>query len=170
MDTVIRGNAVVYNYDDISTDQIYPGKYVNITNPSEIASHILEGADTTLRKRFRHRKIFVVGRNFGCGSSREHAVIGLKEVGIKAVLASSVGRIWYRNAINLALPIIICPGISDKVEEGNELEVNVKTGVINNVAKDDIYIGEGLSDFIMNIFMNGGIKQMMLNYNSTEIG
>ena len=168
MELTIKGNAIVYNHDDISTDQIFPGKYVNITNPPDIAEHILEGADITLRERFRSGNIFVVGENFGCGSSREHAVIGIKEAGIKVVIASSAGRIWYRNAINLALPVIFCSGISNKVIEGDELEVDLKTGVIYNITKDETYNGDPLSDFIMNIFENGGIKQMMLNKNTGE--
>lgn len=168
MDTIIKGNAIVYNHNDISTDQIYPGKYVNITDPAEIATHILEGADTTLRERFKSGNIFIVGENFGCGSSREHAVIGIKESGIKVVIASSAGRIWYRNAINLALPVIFCPGLSEKITEGEELEVDLMSGVIKNITKNEIYQGEALSDFIMNIFKNGGMKQMMLNKNSYE--
>lgn len=168
MNTIIKDRAVVYNHNDVSTDQIFPGKYVNITKPSEIASHIMEGADVTLRERFKYGKIFVVGENFGCGSSREHAVIGIKEIGVRVVLAGSSGRIWYRNAINLALPVIICSGISSKIDEGDELEVNLKTGTIYNATKNETYYGEGLSDFVMNIFENGGIKQMMQNYNSIK--
>lgn len=163
MEFTIKGKATVYNYDDISTDQIYPGKYVNITEPSEIAEHILEGADTTLRERFKTGSIFVVGENFGCGSSREHAVIGIKESGVQVVIAGSAARIWYRNAINLALPVIICPGLSSKVTEGDELEADLKTGWIRNLTTNEVYEGEPLSDFILNIFENGGFKQMMLN-------
>ncbi|MDF2615710.1 MAG: leuD [Sedimentibacter sp.] len=165
MEFKVKGKATVYDYDDISTDQIYPGKYVNISNPSEIAEHILEGADTTLRERFKTNSIFVVGENFGCGSSREHAVIGIKESGVNVVIASSASRIWYRNAINLALPVIICNGISKRVTEGDELEVDFKKGKITNITKNEEYDGEPLSDFIMNIFENGGIKQMMLKKN-----
>ena len=163
MEFKIEGKAIVYNHDDISTDQIFPGKYVNISNPPEIAEHILEGADPTLRERFKSGNIFIVGENFGCGSSREHAVIGIKEAGIKVVIASSAGRIWYRNAINLALPVIFCHGLSSKVIEGDELEVNLQSGLITNISKNETYQGEPLSDFIINIFENGGIKQMMLN-------
>lgn len=165
MEFKIKGKVIVYDHDDISTDQIFPGKYVNISNPPEIVEHILEGADPTLRERFKSGNIFIVGENFGCGSSREHAVIGIKEAGIEVVIASSAGRIWYRNAINLALPVIFCPGLSSKVIEGDELEVNLQSGIITNISKNETYQGEPLSDFIMNIFENGGIKQMMLNNN-----
>ncbi|HKL10122.1 MAG TPA: 3-isopropylmalate dehydratase small subunit [Clostridia bacterium] len=168
MELTIKSSAIVYNHDDISTDQIFPGKFVSISNPPEIVEHILEGADVTLRERFKSGNIFVVGENFGCGSSREQAVIGIKEAGIKLVIASSAGRIWYRNAINLALPVIFCPGASNKVAEGDELQVNLKTGIIKNITKEETYNGEPLSDFIMNIFENGGIKQMMLNKNSNQ--
>ena len=165
MELKIKGRTIVYNHDDISTDQIYPGKYVNISNPSEIANHILEGADVTLYERFKTGNIFVVGENFGCGSSREHAVIGIRESGIKVVIASSAARIWYRNAINLALPVIICPECSNHVLEGEELEVDLKSGKITNITKGVDYQGEPLSEFIMNIFENGGLKQMMLKQN-----
>lgn len=165
MKHTVKGKAIVYDFDDISTDQIYPGKYVNTSVPAEMAKHILDGADLTLKERFKIGNIFIVGENFGCGSSREHAVIGIKEAGIKVVIASSAGRIWYRNAINLALPVIFCPDLSKKVKEGEEVEVNLQTGEILNTTTKVTYQGEPLSDFIMNIFENGGIKQMMLkNY------
>src|SRR5699024_1478233 len=105
----------------------------------------------------------------GCGSSREHAVIGIKEAGIKVVIASSAGRIWYRNAINLALPVIFCPGASKLIQEGDELDVDLETGKISNITRDESYQGEPLSDFIMDIFNNGGIKQVMLDRNSKNI-
>lgn len=163
MNTLIRGKAVVYNHDDISTDQIFPGKYVNLIDPTEIAEHILEGADVTLKDRFKKGNIFIVGENFGCGSSREHAVIGLKEAGVKVVIASSTGRIWYRNAINLALPVIFSPGLSNMIAEGEEIQIDLKTGEIYSISQDKVFEGEPLSDFIMNIFENGGIKQMIAN-------
>ncbi len=166
MDYVIKSKAVVYDYDDISTDQIYPGKYINLFEPAEIAEHVLEGADVTLKERFKTGHIFVAGNNFGCGSSREHAVISLKASGVKLVITSAPGRIWYRNAINLALPVMICPELSKKVVEGDELEVNLRSGEIKNLTQNSIYQGEPLPEFIMNIIENGGIKQMMLKKNS----
>lgn len=169
MNNLVKGKSVVYDFDDISTDQIFPGKYVNLIKKDDIVEHILEGADTTLRDRLKVSKIFVVGENFGCGSSREHAVIGIKEAEIEVVIASSAGRIWYRNAINLALPVIFCPGASKLIQEGDELEVNLETGKISNITRNESYQGEPLSDFIMDIFNNGGIKQVMLNMNSKNI-
>lgn len=163
MNTRIKGKAVVYNHDDISTDQIFPGKYINLINPTQMAEHILEGADKTLKDRFKKGSIFIVGENFGCGSSREHAVIGLKEAGVEVVIASSAGRIWYRNAINLALPVIFSPGLSNMIHEGEEIEVDLKTGEIYSITQDKLFTGEPLTDFIMNIFEQGGIKQMLAN-------
>lgn len=97
------------------------------------------------------------------GSSREHAVIGLKEAGVEVVIASSAGRIWYRNAINLALPVIFSPGLSNMINEDKEIEVDLKTGEIYSLTQDKVLQGELLTDFIMNIFENGGIKQMLTN-------
>lgn len=162
---IIKGDAVVYNYDDISTDQIFPGKYCNLTDKDEIVEHILEGADTSLRDRLKASDIFVVGENFGCGSSREHAVIGIKEAGIKLVIASSAGRIWYRNAINLALPVIFCPGASEEIDEKDVLEVDLDTGVINNLTKNKKLQGEPLSEFIIEMLESGGIQETMKKRN-----
>lgn len=168
METVIKGKSIVYNYDDISTDQIFPGKYVNLTDKADIVEHILEGADITLKDRIKTGKILVVGENFGCGSSREHAVIGIKESGIEVVLAGSAGRIWYRNAINLALPVIFCKDIGFKVTEGDILEINLQTGEINNITKSELYIGEPVSEFILDVFKKGGLKNMIQELNATD--
>lgn len=166
MEDMIKGKSVVYDHDDISTDQIFPGKYVNLTKKEDIVDHILEGADITLRDRLKASEIFVVGENFGCGSSREHAVIGIKEAGIKVIIAGSAGRIWYRNAINLGLPVIFCENASKLIHEGDEVEVDLNSGKIFNISQNEGYQGEPLSEFIMDIFKNGGIKQVMLERNS----
>jgi 3-isopropylmalate/(R)-2-methylmalate dehydratase small subunit len=161
---VIRGKAVVLNMNDVSTDHIYPAKYINLTDPAEIAEHVLEGADKSLKERFKTvGNILVTGNNFGSGSSREHAVITLKEAGVKAVIANTVGRIWYRNAINLALPVIFCPGLVDLVSEGDELELNLNMGQVRNWIKGTVQQGQPLSDFVLNVLAHGGIKPMMLH-------
>jgi 3-isopropylmalate/(R)-2-methylmalate dehydratase small subunit len=161
---VIRGKAVVLNMNDVSTDHIYPAKYINLTDPAEIAEHVLEGADKSLKERFKTvGNILVTGNNFGSGSSREHAVITLKGAGVKAVIANTVGRIWYRNAINLALPVIFCPGLVDLVSEGDELELNLNMGQVRNWIKGTVHQGQPLSDFVLNVLAHGGIKPMMLH-------
>jgi 3-isopropylmalate/(R)-2-methylmalate dehydratase small subunit len=158
----ISGKVVVYNHDNISTDQIYPSPYGYIQDPKEMAEHVLEGADRTLKDRFREvGTIFVTGNNFGCGSSREFAVIVLKESGVQAVVAKSAGRIWYRNAVNLALPVLFCQTLSDSIQEGAEIEIDIEKGTIREVATGVVHQGEAPGDFIMGIYNEGGIKPMM---------
>lgn len=162
----IAGKAVVYNHDDVSTDQIYPGPYCTLTDPKQIAEHVLEGADTTLKDRFKAGgSIFVTGENFGCGSSREMAVISLKESGVKAVVVKSVGRIWYRNAINLGLPVLLCQTLADNVQEGDELEVDMEVGIVRNIATGATYQGEVPNEFILGMFKHGGITPLIRKKN-----
>lgn len=159
---IISGKAVVYNHDNISTDQIYPSPYGYIQDPKEMAEHVLEGADRTLKDRFRTvGTIFVTGSNFGCGSSREFAVIALKESGVQAVIAKSAGRIWYRNAVNLGLPVLFCRTLSDSIKEGVELEINMEKGIVSEVATGAVHQCEAPGEFIMDIYREGGIKPLM---------
>lgn len=158
----INGRAVVHNQDDISTDQIFSGGHLNITDHKEMAMHVMEGADKTLKDRFQAGgNILVTGNNFGCGSSREQAVIGLQAAGVEAVVVKSAGRIWYRNAINLALPVIICNDAADNTKEGDNLSIDLSTGVIRNMTAGLDFQGEPLSEFVMNIFLSGGVTAMM---------
>ncbi len=162
MDFIIKDKAVVLKMDNVSTDQIFPGSYVNISDPKQMAEHVLEGADKTIRGRFQNvGRILVTGSNFGCGSSREQAVIALIESGVKVVVAGSVARIWYRNAINLALPVIICPDAAALVSEGDTLTIDLAAGTIV-MADGQILRGEPVGDFVLNIFQSGGIKPLML--------
>ncbi|HOE17509.1 MAG TPA: 3-isopropylmalate dehydratase [Syntrophorhabdaceae bacterium] len=158
----ISGKAVVYNHDNISTDQIFPGQYGYIQDMKEMAEHTLEGADRTIRERFRTvGNIFVSGSNFGCGSSREFAVIVLIESGVKAVIVKSAARIWYRNAVNLGLPVLFCPTLPDAVAEGAEVEIDLEKGTVLDVATGALHQGEAPSEFIIGIYREGGIKPLM---------
>jgi 3-isopropylmalate/(R)-2-methylmalate dehydratase small subunit len=158
----VRGRAVVLRMHDVSTDHIYPVKYINLSDPAQIAEHVLEGVDASLKERFKTvGPILVAGSNFGCGSSREHAVITLKEAGVQAVVASSVARIWYRNAINLALPVMICPGMVDHVQDGDELGIDFRAGCITNLTHGTAHQGQPLPEFVLTVFARGGIKPMM---------
>jgi 3-isopropylmalate/(R)-2-methylmalate dehydratase small subunit len=158
----VRGRAVVLGMHDVSTDHIYPVKHINLSDPAQIGEHALEGVDASLKDRFTTvGPILVTGNNFGCGSSREHAVITLKEAGVKAVVASSVARIWYRNAINLALPVMICPGVMDHVRDGDELGIDFRTGRITNLTRGTAHQGQPLPEFVLTVFARGGIKPMM---------
>jgi 3-isopropylmalate/(R)-2-methylmalate dehydratase small subunit len=166
----ISGKAVVYNHDDISTDQIYPSPYGYLQDPKEMAEHVLEGADRTLRDRFKTvGNIFVTGNNFGCGSSREFAVIVLKESGIQAVVVKSAARIWYRNTVNLGLPVIFCPTLADSITEGAEIEIDLTNGTIREVATGRIHQGEAPSQFVMNMYREGGLKPLMRKIASGEL-
>lgn len=155
----ISGRAFIFG-DNIDTDQIYPGRYLELTSKSDIASHCMEGARPGFAKEVKRGDIIVAGKNFGCGSSREHAAITLKEAGISAVVAESFARIFFRNAINLGLPLITCKQIRGKVKEGDMLEIDLSTGQITNQATGEIYQGEGLSEFVLRILENGGIKPL----------
>lgn len=159
MKKVLTGKAFVFG-NNIDTDQIYPGRYLELVKPEEIAKHCLEGADPTFVQRVSVGDIVVAGTNFGCGSSREHAAITLINAGVSLVLADSFARIFYRNATNLALPLMVCPGISKKVVEGDELEVNLEEGIVINKTSGETIKGEKISEYIMNILKSGGIKPL----------
>jgi len=124
---MISGKAIKYG-DNVNTDVIIPAKYLVLTlDPTELAKHAMEGLDPMFFKKAQGGAIIVAGKNFGCGSSREEAPLALKHAGVKCVLAESFARIFYRNAINLGVPVLECPGISGKVEDGDELMVNLDT-------------------------------------------
>lgn len=166
----IKGKTVVYNHDNISTDQIIPGPYGFIKDMKEMAEHCLEGADRSLRERFRTvGNIFVTGNNFGCGSSREYAVIVLKESGVQAIVLKSAARIWYRNSVNLGLPVIICKTLQDTIKEGDEIEIDLVAGTITEIATGKVHQGEGPSDFVMSMYKEGGIKPLMRKRVSGEL-
>lgn len=151
------GNAFVFG-NNIDTDQIYPGRYLELVKPEEIAKHCMEGADPNFTQHSRKGDIIVGGTNFGCGSSREHAVISLLHAGVSILLAESFARIFFRNAINLALPLMVCTGISQKVKTGDLLEVNLEEGIVVNKTTGEKLRGEKISPHAMNILEKGGIK------------
>jgi len=159
MNKILTGKAFVYG-NNIDTDQIYPGRYLELVKPEDIARHCLEGADPTFVENMSPGDIVVGGTNFGCGSSREHAVITLKTAGVSVVLAESFARIFFRNAINLALPLMVCPGISKKVKTGDILEVNLEEGLVLNKTTGETIVGEKISEYVMNILESGGIKPL----------
>lgn len=160
MEKVIQGKTFVFGAN-IDTDQIYPGRFLDLTDPEDVAKHAMEGADPNFVKEFKPGDIIVASSNFGCGSSREHAVITLKTVGIGAVLADSFGRIFYRNAINLGIPVIVCPGISKVVKQGDRLKVDIAAGKVTNETTGAALEAQPFSDYTMNILASGGIKPMI---------
>lgn len=159
MKTIIQGRAFVLS-DNIDTDQIYPGRYLELVNPKEIGSHCLEGVDSTLASRFSYGDIVVAGANFGCGSSREHAPIALINMGTSLVIADSFARIFFRNAINLGLPLFVCKGIKQRVQEGDQLSVDLLAGTIKIERSGDVLEGEKIGDFARSILEAGGIKPL----------
>jgi 3-isopropylmalate/(R)-2-methylmalate dehydratase small subunit len=152
----IRGRVWKFG-DDVNTDVIYPGKYLPLTDPVEMAQHAFEGVRPEFAKEVKPGDVIVAGKYFGCGSSREQAATCLKALNLGAVVAESFARIFYRNAINQGLPILICPGISEQVEEGEELEVDLRTGVIKNTTTGATLQAQPLPEFVLEILEAGGL-------------
>ena len=161
MTQMVHGKVFVFG-DNVDTDQIYPGKYVEYTEIEDIRKYAMSGsAMPDLVKRFHPGDIIVAGRNFGCGSSREHAVMTLKGIGVGAILAESFGRIFFRNAINLGLPVITCKDIGTFFQNGDTAAVDLLAGTITNETAGTSVQAEPLSDYIMDILQHGGIKPLI---------
>lgn len=162
MEKIVKGKAFVYGAN-IDTDQIYPGRFLDLTDPEDVGKHAMEGADPDFRKEFKPGDIIVASTNFGCGSSREHAAVTLKAVGVGVVLADSFGRIFYRNAINLGIPLVVCPGIANHVKKGDVLIVDIAGGKVTNETTGVTLEAQALAGYAMNILENGGIKTLIRN-------
>ena len=160
MEKIIKGRAFVFGAN-IDTDQIYPGRYLELTDPKEVGKHALEGADPNLVKEFKPGDIIVASTNFGCGSSREQAAIALKAIGVGAILADSFARIFYRNAVNLGIPAIVCPKIHEGVRKGDVLNVDLTTGLVLNETTGAAAQAQPLSEYVMRILEHGGIKELV---------
>ncbi len=149
--------------DNISTDHITPGRYFHLrSNIEELAKHIMEDADPDFMKKFKPGDFIVAGKNFGMGSSREHAPLALKVAGVSAVLAKSFARIFYRNAINVGLPVLILD--TDPIESGDVLEVNLGEGIVRDLTKNIELKAKPLPDFILKILKAGGLVEYVKNY------
>lgn len=164
MDKIISGKAHTFG-KNIDTDQIYPGRYLELVKPEDIAKHAMEGADPKFLEKYNKGDIIIADKNFGCGSSREHAAITLKTIGAGAVISESFGRIFYRNSINLGLPLMVCQGIKEFVEAGDKLEIDLEEGIVKNITKNKILKGEKLPEFVLEMMEAGGIKQYYINKN-----
>ncbi|MBR2473867.1 MAG: 3-isopropylmalate dehydratase small subunit [Clostridia bacterium] len=151
-------HGTVHKYgDNIDTDVIIPARYLNTANHAELASHCMEDIDKEFVSKVKKGDIMVGGANFGCGSSREHAPIAIKEAGISVVIAETFARIFYRNAINIGLAILECPEASKKIDTGDDVEVDFDTGVIVNHTKNETYKGQPFPPFIQEIIAKGGL-------------
>ena len=148
----------VHKYgDNVDTDVIIPARYLNTANHKELAAHCMEDIDAEFVNNVKDGDIMVGGANFGCGSSREHAPIAIKESGISCVIASTFARIFYRNAINIGLAILECPEASEKIAAGDEVAVDFDTGVITNITKNEEYKAQPFPEFIKEIISANGL-------------
>ena len=145
----------------LDTDQIYPGRFLDLTDPDAVGKHAMEGADANFVKEVQPDDIIVASTNFGCGSSREHAAVTLKAAGVGAILADSFARIFYRNAINLGVPLVVCPGISALVKRGDVVSLDMATGRVVNETTGAVAQAQPLSGYVMNILNSGGIKPLI---------
>ena len=141
-----KGHVFKYG-DNVDTDVIIPARYLNSSDPKELALHCMEDIDKDFVKNVKAGDIMVANKNFGCGSSREHAPIAIKAAGVSCVIAETFARIFYRNSINIGLPIIECPQAAKEIEAGDEVEVNFDTGVITDVTKGTSYQGQAFPPF-----------------------
>jgi 3-isopropylmalate/(R)-2-methylmalate dehydratase small subunit len=156
--TIVQGKAIKLG-DDIDTDVIFPGKYLTLTDPNEIAKHALEGIETGFSERAKEGVVLVTGENFGCGSSREHAPLALKYSGVRCVIAKSFARIFYRNSINIGLAPIESTDVYDKIDDGDKVSVDVESGEILNVTRSLKLKATPLPDFIVRLLLDGGLVQ-----------
>ena len=158
--------GTVFRYgDNVDTDVIIPARYLNTTNPEELASHCMEDIDGTFVKRVKPGDIIVADHNFGCGSSREHAPIAIKASGVACVIARSFARIFYRNAINIGLPILECPEAVEAIKEGETVSVDFDRGAIINKTTGRQFQAAPFPDFMKNIIARGGL----VNYVKTKL-
>ena len=157
MAATLRGRAHKYG-KNVDTDVIIPGKYCNIIDPAELGKHAMEGLDPEYTAKMKPGDVIVAESNFGCGSSREVAPIAIKGSGTSAVVAKSFARIFYRNALNIGLPIFESPEAADAVENGDELEIDAAGGVIRNVTKNQTYTAAAFPPFMQSLIDAGGLQ------------
>ena len=155
---IIKGKIWKFK-DNIDTDVIIPARYLNTSDPKELALHCMEDYDSEFVKKMDQGDIIVAGRNFGCGSSREHAPIALKAAGVSCIIAQSFARIFFRNAINIGLPIFESEEAADQCSQGDILEIDSTQGIIKNLTKDKIYKTNLLPEFIQKVISLGGLRK-----------
>lgn len=160
----ITGKVFRYG-DNVDTDVIIPARYLNTSDPKELASHCMEDIDKDFVKNVQSGDIIVADKNFGCGSSREHAPIAIKESGVSCVIARTFARIFYRNAINIGLPIIECEEAAADIKAGDEVSVDLSTGVITNKTNGHSYQGQPYPEFMQKIIASNGLVNYIKNNN-----
>lgn len=162
----MKANGTVFKYgDNVDTDVIIPARYLNSSDPAELATHCMEDIDKDFIKNVKKGDIIVADKNFGCGSSREHAPIAIKAAGVSCVIAETFARIFYRNAINIGLPIIECPEASKGIEAGDEVEVDFDSGIITNKTKNTTFKGQAFPEFMQKIIKAEGLVNYINSQN-----
>lgn len=151
-----KGKAIKYG-DNVDTDVIIPARYLAIQDRKELASHCMEDIDKDFVNKVNEGDIMIAGKNFGCGSSREHAPLVIKVAGVSCVIAKTFARIFFRNAINIGLPIIECDEASERIEEGDEVSIDFDSGVITNITKNESYQGQPFPEFMQKIIASEGL-------------
>lgn len=160
----MKAEGKVFKFgSNVDTDVIIPARYLNVPDPSELAKHCMEDIDKEFVNKVTEGDIIVADKNFGCGSSREHAPIAIKAAGVSCVIAETFARIFYRNAINIGLPIIECPEAAKGIEDGDQVEVDFDSGKIYNKTKGTEFQGQPFPEFMQNIISNGGLVNYINN-------
>ena len=160
----MQAKGTVFKYgDNVDTDVIIPARYLNSSDPKELAAHCMEDIDKEFVSKVKSGDIIVATKNFGCGSSREHAPIAIKANGVSCVIAETFARIFYRNAINIGLPIMECKEASEKINEGDEVEVNFDTGEIHDITTGEIFKGQPFPEFMQKIINSEGLLNYIKN-------
>ncbi|MEE1072774.1 MAG: 3-isopropylmalate dehydratase small subunit [Cellulosilyticum sp.] len=160
----MNAKGTVFRYgDNVDTDVIIPARYLNTPNGKELAMHCMEDIDANFVKEVKQGDVIVADKNFGCGSSREHAPLAIKEAGVSCVIARTFARIFYRNAINIGLPILECEAAADGISKGDQVEINFDTGVITNLTKGESYQAQPFPPFMQEIIKQGGLVNKIKN-------
>lgn len=161
----LKASGSVFKYgDNVDTDVIIPARYLNSSDGNELAKYCMEDIDKEFAGKVKQGDMIVAGKNFGCGSSREHAPLAIKCAGVSCVIAETFARIFYRNAINIGLPIIECREAAKEIEAGDKIEVDFDSGIIYNITKDTKYQGQAFPEFMQKIIRSGGL----INYTNKK--
>ena len=154
----MKAQGRVFKYgDNVDTDVIIPARYLNVSTGQELAEHCMEDIDTEFIHKVQKGDIIVARKNFGCGSSREHAPLAIKYAGVSCVIASTFARIFYRNSINIGMPILECEDASEDIDDGDEVSIDFSTGIITNLTKNHIYQAQPFPEFIQKIMEKDGL-------------
>ncbi len=160
----MNAKGTVFQYgDNVDTDVIIPARYLNTSDPGELAAHCMEDIDKDFVRKVKKGDIIVARKNFGCGSSREHAPIAIKAAGVSCVIAETFARIFYRNAINIGLPIIECPEASRGIQAGDEVEIDFDTGIIRDITRGTSFQGQAFPEFMQKIIASEGLINYINN-------